>query len=226
MDKKKKLAGLALALLMTNNSSDEAVARNFNQPPILDDTSVSATSDRVIDNKVAKEKLIKALKDMKRNPESVKFHSAMCYKVSRPPKTFDYTCPDCGTVTTHKYRSKAGNMARETASIRRSLSRLPTKVSMSEKSLCSKCKQDEKIKLDFSTSCCECGKNFVWDVDNNMDLAKMDYLFLNFPVTDVDNGLSRGPQINPKKTKEIVEYVSQRLFCPDCIKKLDLTITK
>lgn len=228
MKKNQKIAGIALASLLTM-SGNQAGADSQVGAAASDRFARENDLNRTIElpgsrtnSPIAKQQLIDALKSMKSNPETIEFHSAMCYKVSMDPETVDYSCPGCGKQTTHPYHSNAGQLSREVASIKRSLKNLPAAVSMDETSLCSHCRKTTETGLYFTTQCGECKTEFNWKITNGEDLAKMDWLFLKYPITAVDDGPGRGPLKDPDKVRKMVEFVSEKLFCPACIKKHNL----
>lgn len=228
MKNRNKIAGIALASLMAMTNQQTVAEEQTGAEIPLKPSPFGGKGEEILDpsgrasSPVAKQKIIDGLRSMKRNPEKIEFHSAMCYKVSMDPDTFDYSCPKCGNASTHPYHSQAGRLAREVASVRRSLKNLPTKVEMDETSLCSKCAQDKKVALRFKVACSECSKQISWSISNAAELEKLDWLFLRFPITSVDSGAGYSELKNPAKVKEMVEFISSHLFCPQCIEKLDL----
>ncbi|MEW6711247.1 MAG: hypothetical protein AB1403_15575 [Candidatus Riflebacteria bacterium] len=222
MNKSLKIAGIALAAALTMNQSHAGAETeggcvvSDNQPIPLDQEGIGQQ------NEVSRQKLIDALKAMKNKPESIKFHSAMCYKMALGPDIFEYSCPECGKTTSHKYRSQAGAMARQITSIRRSFANLPAKITIDEKSLCNSCGKGGEAELIFFTECGSCSKSFSWKIQEGTDLEKLEWLFLKYPITELDIGPGRGPQTDPEMVKKMVEFVSGCMFCPECIKKLEL----
>ncbi len=171
---------------------------------------------------LARQQLIDALKSMKKDPEKIEFHSAMCYKMALSPDTCDYSCPSCGKITTYQYHSLGGKLARQIATVRRSLDNLAVKIDVDESSLCQKCQKGNKPELVFTTACGNCNASFTWKIVDDEQLDKLEWLFLKYPVSSLDIGPGVGPTTDPQRVKSMVEFVSGCTFCPDCIKKLDL----
>ncbi|MFZ5951461.1 MAG: hypothetical protein ACOYXC_12200 [Candidatus Rifleibacteriota bacterium] len=222
MKKSLKIAGIALAAMTTMNQTQ--VKAETEGECIVEDTKPIQLDDGITlpGKELSQQKLIDALKAMKNQPDSIKFHSAMCYKMALGPDTFEYSCPDCGKITSHKYHSPGGAMARQITSIRRSFANLPAKITIDEKSLCHFCGKDAEAKLCFFTECGSCSKNFSWKITETEDLEKLEWLFLKYPLAELDIGPGRGPETDPQRVKKMVEFVSGCMFCPECIKKLEL----
>lgn len=226
MKKTSKLAGVAMATLMTV-SNCPVIAGEQASCASCDETASSGEAVGVTgDRALARQKLIDALKSMKNEPEKIEFHSAMCYKMAMPPATVDYTCPGCGNNTTHSYNSPAGEMVRQIASVRRALPNLPVKIALDETALCSKCRKSTQDELVFTSECGKCSASFTWKINNSSDLDRLGWLFLDYPVTVINDGPGRGPLKNPDKVKVMVEFVSSCTFCPKCIEELQLNYEK
>jgi len=227
MKKTSKLAGIAMATMMTVSQSPAIAEENTgcaacSEAPGNDSEPATASSDRSL----ARQKLIDALKSMKNQPEQIEFHSAMCYKMAMPPATVDYTCPGCGASTVHEYNSTSGEMVRQIASVRRALPNLPVKITLDETSLCSKCGKSDRARLAFTSECGKCGASFSWEINSSNDLDKLGWLFLDYPVKTINEGPGYGPVNNPEKVRAMVEFVSGCSFCPKCIKELQLNYEK
>ncbi|OGK11198.1 MAG: hypothetical protein A2W80_06805 [Candidatus Riflebacteria bacterium GWC2_50_8] len=226
MKKTSKLAGVAMATLMAVSNSP-VIAGEQASCASCDETASSGEAVGVAgDRALARQKLIDALKSMKNEPEKIEFHSAMCYKMAMPPATVDYTCPGCGNNTTHSYNSTAGEMVRQMASVRRALPNLPVKIALDETALCSKCRKGTQDELVFTSECGKCSASFTWKISNSNDLDQLGWLFLDYPVTVINDGPGRGPLKNPDKVKAMVEFVSGCTFCPKCIEELQLSYEK
>ncbi|MFZ5950125.1 MAG: hypothetical protein ACOYXC_05450 [Candidatus Rifleibacteriota bacterium] len=185
-------------------------ANDINPLPILKTTAV------------ARQKLIDALREMKNNPEAIEFHSAMCYRMAMPPETIEYSCPDCGKASVYSYNGFPGRVSRQIASIRRSLANLPVKITLNETLMCQHCSPDGEKSLKFVTECGKCHKAFSWQINAENDLDKLGWLFLNYPIESIDMGPGKGFGKKPELIKEMVQFVSGCLFCPECIKLINL----
>jgi len=227
MKKSSKIAGIAMATLMTVSNSP-VIAEETTGCAACSETSSNngETTSVAGDRSLARQKLIDALKSMKNQPEQIEFHSAMCYKMAFPPATIDYTCPACGENTVHQYNSMAGAMVRRISTVRRALPNLPVKITLDETALCSKCSKTERAELVFTTECGKCGTSFSWKTSEGNDLDKLGWLFLEYPVKSIDDGPGRGPLKNPDKVRAMVEFVSGCTFCPKCIEELQLNYEK
>ncbi|KAF1080634.1 MAG: hypothetical protein GQF41_3044 [Candidatus Rifleibacterium amylolyticum] len=223
MKRSSKIAGIAMATLMTVSNSPAIAEENTGCAACSESSGNNGeTASVASDRSLARQKLIDALKSMKNQPEQIEFHSAMCYKMAMPPATVDYTCPGCGANTIHEYNSPAGEMVRQIASVRRALPNLPVKITLDETALCSKCSKSERARLAFTSECGKCGTSFTWEIKDSNDLDKLGWLFLDYPVKSIDDGPGRGPLNNPDKVRAMVEFVSSCTFCPKCIKELQL----
>ena len=229
MKKNKTITGIAVAALMVltgNQGIAESVGEcNFSGVDSQSGntghdsgTVESATTDRAL----ARQKLLDALKSMKNSPEEIEFHSAMCYKMALAPATFDYSCPGCGAVTMHQYHSAAGKLARQIASVRRSLPNLPVEITVNETSLCQHCGKGSEPALAFTSKCGECQTVFTWKIVSDEDLDKLGWLFLDYPFKSLDIGPGKGSSKDPDRVREMVKFVSGCTFCPACVKKLQL----
>ncbi|MBU1108754.1 MAG: hypothetical protein KKB51_18910 [Candidatus Riflebacteria bacterium] len=228
MKNKTKLASLAMAALLAMGSN-QAVAENQTDCESCGDDALpgaTETAPGVPNKALARQKLVDALKSMKNNPEEIQFHSAMCYKMSMPPATFEYSCPDCGTKTSHEYQSTAGKLARQIVTIRRSLPNLPVKISVNETSLCQKCSKSKNAELTFTSECGKCQTIFSWKIGDYSEIEKLGWLFLNYPVKSLDSGAGRGELTDPPRVRAMVEFVSSCTFCPKCIAELQLNYEK
>ncbi len=221
MKRNGNLVGIALASLITMNgtpvtAADQVESSDERQPQVTERQGENAVQV------AARQKLVDALKSMKNNPEAIEFHSAMCYKMAMPPAAFDHSCPTCGHVSALQYHGLAGRMAREMSGIRRSLPNLAVQITVDETALCEKCSKGRQPELVFTTQCGNCPASFTWKISTDAELEKLEYLFINFPATEINLGPGRFELKNPAKVREIVEYVSGCMFCPSCIEKLQL----
>lgn len=221
MKKNEKIISLAMAAMLAMNSN-QAISEETSDSSFDEAQSATATNTGAINSALDRQKLVDALKSMKNKPEEINFHSAMCYKMAMPPAVYEYTCPDCGQISTHKYQSIAGRLSRQIASVRRSLPNLPVKISVNETALCQKCSKTGQPELAFTTNCGNCAATFTWKITSDKELAKLDWLFLDYPVKSISSGPGRGKTIDPDKVREMVEFVSGCFFCPECIEKLQL----
>lgn len=232
MNNHKKFAGLAVAAIvaMTNNQVVAEGTGDCGSCDVKQQSATGQTSVNTPENALARQQLIDALKSMKNNPEAIEFHSAMCYKMAMPPDTFEYSCPDCGTKTTHGYFSISGQMAREIASINRSLASslasLPAIITVNTISLCEKCGKGAPPELIFNTECGNCKTSFPWKISNSEDLNKLNWLFIKYPVKSLDLGPGGSNSTYPERVKEMVKFVSGCVFCPACLDKLQLSDKK
>lgn len=224
--KNRKIASLAVATLLAMTSNHTLAGNENNSgfcpPPQAGGESNPGSTDKTI----ARQKLIDALKSMKSNPGAIEFHSAMCYKMALSPDTFEYSCVTCGAATVHQYHSPGGTLARQIAGIRRSLPNLPVKISVNETSLCQHCGKNGAPELVFTSECGKCQTSFTWKTATHEDIEKLNWLFLEYPVTSIDDGPGKGNSSDPERVKAMVEFVSGCTFCPACIKELQLDIQK
>lgn len=185
-------------------------ADDINSLPILKTTAV------------ARQKLIDALREMKNNPEAIEFHSAMCYRMAMPPETIEYSCPDCGKTSVYSYHGFPGKVSRQIASVRRSLANLPINIALNETLMCQHCSPDGEKALKFTTECGKCHKSFNWQINAETDLDKLGWLFLNYPIKSIDIGPGKDFGSKPELVKEMVQFVSNCLFCTECRKIMNL----
>lgn len=229
MNNHKKFAGLAVAAIvaMTNNQVAAGGTGGCGSCDADQASGTSQSSAPTSDKTLARQQLIDALKSMKNNPEAIEFHSAMCYRMAIPPETFEYSCPDCGAKTKHPYSGTGGRMARETASINRSLAgslaSLPAIITVNTTSLCEKCGKGASPELIFNTECGNCKTSFPWKISTSEDLDKLHWLFIKYPVKSLDLGPGGSNSTDPERVKEMVKFVSGCVFCPECLDKLQLS---
>jgi uncharacterized protein YlaI len=138
-----------------------------------------------------------------------------------PPNEMTFSCPDCGEQTSYKTHSFPGQVAERLSTIARSVSSLEIKIDIDSSDFCKKCSKHEKSPpvLRFSTNCYECNKKFTWQAQNISDLEQLRFLFIKFPITEVNLGHTSTGKVNPKK---LANYISERFFCENCLKKLAL----
>ncbi len=167
--------------------------------------------------------LVESLRALQREPDKVPFHSAMCYDMSMPPVSVQYTCETCGTVTDLPYEGP-GELSEALPYLRRSFRDLPVKVTIDPSHLCSKCGGGKPYCIVMTTECGECGKAFSWNVSTSDEKDRLKLLFIAHPVDSFDagpKGMGRdGP--DAKRVIENADYIASRLFCEDCRKKLGL----
>ncbi|MEW6711248.1 MAG: hypothetical protein AB1403_15580 [Candidatus Riflebacteria bacterium] len=165
-----------------------------------------------------KAKIIESLKAIRKDPATVKFHSAMCYDMVAPPPDTSFACPYCGEPTSYPTESFAGKVADWQASINRFLSLSRVKIEVDFSDFCSKCDKDKEAppQLKLTSHCLDCSATFDWVVCNEEELDQLSLLSLNFPITEVDQGHLGSQKITPEK---LSEYISHRMFCPNCLKK-------
>lgn len=216
----KKLTGLAAATAIALSASPAKAETGCATCPDCDNeqTAQPTESQRTL----ARQQLIEALRAMKNEPEKIEFHSAMCYKMAISPDTCEYPCPGCGAKTTWQFHSMGGKLSRQISTIRRSIPNLPVKVDVDETSLCQKCSKSKEPELVFKTACGNCNASFTWKIADDDEMAKLEWLFLKYPITSLDIGPGRGPTTDIERVKNMVEFVSGCSFCPECIKKLKL----
>lgn len=167
--------------------------------------------------------LIESLRALRREPEKVEFHSAMCYKVARPPESVPYTCNVCGAVTEHPWVG-VGHVVQGLPYLERSLAELPVRITCDPLALCSKCGSGRSPGIVMTTECGECRKPFRWTVTTPEDEGRLRLLFLRHPITSFDAGPGKWMDgSNPERVKEIAEYISSHMFCEDCRSMLGLT---
>lgn len=168
--------------------------------------------------------LVESLRALQREPDNVLFHSAMCYDMTMPPASVQYTCETCGAVTDLPYQGP-GELSVELPYLKRSLRDLPVKVTVDASSLCSKCGGGKPCGIVLTTSCGECGKTFSWSVSTSEEKDRLKLLFIAHPVRFFDAG-PKGMGMDGTDAKRVIEnadYIASRLFCEDCRNKLGLT---
>ncbi|MBP7634768.1 hypothetical protein KBA41_11425 [Candidatus Ozemobacteraceae bacterium] len=167
--------------------------------------------------------LIESLRALRREPEKVEFHSAMCYKIARPPESVPYTCNVCGAVTEHSWAG-VGQIVERLPYLERSLTELPVRITYDASSLCSKCSNGRLPAIEMTTECGECGKAFRWTVSTPEEEEGLRLLFLRHPITSFDAGPGKWPDgPNPERVREIQKYISSHMFCEDCRPSLGLS---
>ncbi|HOT29425.1 MAG TPA: hypothetical protein PLU72_14690 [Candidatus Ozemobacteraceae bacterium] len=167
--------------------------------------------------------LIESLRALRREPEKVEFHSAMCYKIARPPESVSYTCNICGAATEHPWAG-VGQIVQGLPYLERSLSELPVRITYDASPLCSTCGKGRTPGIEMTTECGECGKAFRWTVSSPEEEDRLRLLFLRHPITSFDAGPGKwtdGP--DPERVREIQKYISSHLFCEDCRSALGLS---
>ncbi|HOY65446.1 MAG TPA: hypothetical protein PLP29_01075 [Candidatus Ozemobacteraceae bacterium] len=218
MDRLKNvLAAMLLGVLPTGAMAQEAAGQPAKNP------AESPTPEAKPDD-AKRQALIDSLRALRREPEKVPFHSAMCYDMTMPPESVSYVCEACSGTTELSYRG-LGELSREVPYLKRSLADLPVNVHLDASPLCSKCGAGKTPGIELTTECGECGKSFTWTVSTADEKDRLRLLFVAHPITSFDAGPrgmgDDGP--DPKRVIENAEYIASRLFCEDCRKKLGLT---
>lgn len=214
---KKKALILAAALAGT------AAHAQSPQPlqPDSFDKNLSAPQPKTnseVGNKVNKTTIIESLKAIRKDPTTVKFHSAMCYDMAMPAPDTSFSCPNCGISTSYQTFSFAGKVADWMPSVKRIIKNSAASMSVDFSDFCSKCKtsQGAAPELKFVTQCIDCGKQFDWSVKNETELEQLSLLALKYPIKEVDQGEKGSQLIAPEK---LAEYIAKRFLCTDCRQK-------
>lgn len=162
--------------------------------------------------------IIESLKAIRKDPTTVKFHSAMCYDMAMPAPDTSFYCPECGSSTSYQTRSFAGKVADWMPSVKRIIKNSAARISVDSSDFCSKCKtrQEADPELKFVTHCIDCDKQFEWSVKNETELEQLSLLALKYPIKEVDQGEKGSQLIAPEK---LADYIAKRFFCPDCRQK-------
>jgi hypothetical protein len=213
---KKKALLLALALA----GSTSAHAQTTKQPePARENTNDTIPSEKnAVAAEISKLTIIESLQAIKKDPTTVKFHSAMCYDMAMPPVYTTFSCPTCGTETQYHTQSYQGEVANRVAYLSRSLGQIKAKTAVDFSDFCSKCSKDsdDQPELKFNASCIDCGQSFNWTANTIEELEQLPLLLTDFPVTEVDQGHIGEQKIAPEK---LSEYLSNRLLCQACREK-------
>ena len=210
---KKKALLLAVAL-----ASAATVSGQTSIPPEPAKEGNSSTNegvDNALSQEISKATIIESLQAIQKDPASVSFHSAMCYEMSMPPLDTTFTCPTCGSETKYFAQSYQGKVADLVPYLNRSFKQARVKIDADFSDFCSKCCKDanKEPELKFTTHCLDCRQTFDWTANNIEELDRLGLLFLNFPITEVDQGHKGTQKIEPEK---LSEYISQRFLCPAC----------
>ncbi|MFZ5951460.1 MAG: hypothetical protein ACOYXC_12195 [Candidatus Rifleibacteriota bacterium] len=213
MKKKAIFLAAALAGLAPAVKAQEPVE------PVEPANSGEKVSASVIEvSELEKTKIIESLKAIKKDPSTVKFHSAMCYDMVAPPPDTSFACPYCGEPTSYPSESFAGKVADWQASINRFLNLSRVKIDVDFSDFCSKCDKEKEspARLKFTSHCLDCSATFAWEINNEEELEQLSLLSLSFPITEVDQGHLGSQKISPEK---LSEYISHRMFCPKCLSR-------
>lgn len=214
---KKKALILAAALAGT--------AANAQSPQTLQPDSfekkVSAPQPKInseVESKVNKTTIIESLKAIRKDPTTVKFHSAMCYDMAMPAPDTSFSCPNCGISTSYLTQSFSGKVADWMPSVKRIIKNSAARISVDFSDFCSKCntRQEAEPELKFVTDCIDCGKQFQWSVKNETELEQLSLLALKYPIKEVDQGQMGSQLIAPE---ELADFIAKRFLCPDCRQK-------
>lgn len=169
----------------------------------------------------SKEELNKALKEMSRDPKSIKTVCAMCYKVAMSTNDIEYHCNACGHAKIYPRNSDQGALANMLPIIKRSLGAMPYKISIDDSGLCPVCGKDKSPVLVAHVHCFDCGKEFSWEIRNQHDIDMLKWLYIKPPVKELDaRNLNLGS--NGGGIKEGAIYIRDHVYCPVCRKKIKL----
>ncbi len=218
----KKKAFLLAAALVGVTSTTLPQTSEPNDLVTTTDSGVEANSTaKDARNGITKTTIIESLKTIRKDPATVKFHSAMCYDMVMPPPDTTFSCPACGATTQYKTQSFAGKVADWVPSLERMLGMIQARNRIDYSDFCTSCRKngDQAQQLRFTTHCIDCSKTFNWSVNNEHELEQLRLLTVNFPVTEVDQGEKGSNLIAPE---ELSQYLSHRLLCPECRQKHNL----
>jgi len=213
-----KKKALLLALALAGATTAHAQVASQPEPAREDSNDTAKTEKNAVAGEIDKLTIIESLQAIKKDPTTVKFHSAMCYDMAMPPAYTTFSCPTCGVETQYHTQSYQGEVANRVAYLNRSLGQLKAKTAADFSDFCSKCSKDsdDQPELKFNASCIDCGQSFSWTANTIKELEQLPLLFTDFPVTEVDQGHIGEQKIEPEK---LSEYLSNRLLCPACREK-------
>ncbi len=169
-------------------------------------------------NEIEKAKIIESLQEIRKDPTTVQFHSAMCYDMVMPPPDTTFACPYCGNTAQYPTRSFAGKVADWMPSIERTLALCKVKIEADYSDFCPKCRKDtaQPRSLKFVSYCLDCGEKFNWSASGEKEVEQLTLLALKFPIKEVDQGEKGSMKIEPEK---LSRYISDRFLCPKCREK-------
>lgn len=199
----------------------------------------STKEENVVRTGFSQDELIGSLRKMRRHPEKIKTVCAMCYDMVGPPREVEFQCGKCGRITVYSRESavpgpessenlelskkpQPGILAEKLPYIKRSLAQTPYKVSVDLTGLCPVCGKGKDQVLVMAVSCFNCGREFSWEVKGEKDINMLRWLYLKFPINEVDiteldirNNIIDG-------VRGGAEYIYGHVFCPDCRKKINI----
>ncbi|MFH1067246.1 MAG: hypothetical protein V1746_05035 [bacterium] len=206
---KKILLGVAGFLVTVPTSG---LAEENKEPTNNTDTPLKEQQNK---NRLSKDELVKALKEMKRNPEELsRPQSAMCYDMAAPPDSTEFQCPVCGQQTTYAAGSSEYDLAYEFSYLNRSLTDIPYQISLDSSGLCASCSKGKNKSITAHVACSSCGKEFSWEIKNKTDCYMFRWLYHKLPLQKIE-----------KEKEEIVkgaDYLREHVFCPACRKNIRL----
>ena len=219
MKKKALLIAAALAGAAMN-----ANAQTGEMPAEPSDKGEAKTQEAKNTSKVSeieKTKIIESLKEIRKDPTVVKFHSAMCYDMVMPPPDTTFTCPYCGETAQYRSQSFAGKVSDWMSSIDRTLALCKVKIEVDYSDFCPKCRKDaaQPQALKFVSHCLDCDANFNWSASYESEIEQLSLLAQKFPIKEIDQGEMGSQKIEPEK---LSQYISERFLCPECRQKHDL----
>ncbi|MBU1108753.1 MAG: hypothetical protein KKB51_18905 [Candidatus Riflebacteria bacterium] len=217
MKKKALLIALALAgsATVSGQTSDQPEPGREEKSITNEGADRSELTDNGLSHEIDKTTIIDSLQAIRKDPASVKFHSAMCYDMSMPPVDTTFICPACGEETKYYAASFMGKVADLVPYLNRSFKQAKVKIDADFSDFCSKCCKDasKEPELKFTTHCLDCGQTFDWKATKFEELDQLSLLFLSFPITEVNQGQIGTEKIEPEK---LSEYLSNRFLCPLC----------
>ncbi len=180
--------------------------------------------DERTESNFSKEALIDSLKEMNRDPKKVNFISAMCYDMAASPNEITFQCEICGFDAVYATDSEQGRLTQQLPYIKRILAETPYKIKVDSSGLCPVCGKGKDQVLVMNVNCFDCGKPFSWQVKNENDMEMLKWLRLKPPIKEIDLGQAVDRDLDEKekaaRVKSITEYITARVFCPECRKKL------
>ena len=214
MNKKALLIAAALA----GSPSVNAQTTTLPEPARDENTMARGNPENSMSSAITKTTIIESLQAIRKDPATIKFHSAMCYDMSMPPADTTFSCPDCGAVTQYLRRSFQGKVAEQMPSLQRSLTNATVKISVDSSDFCNKCSKNigKEPELRFITHCLDCGQTFPWKITQTEEINRLELLFVSFPLTSIDMGQKGSQLIEPEK---LAEYLANRFLCPVCCEK-------
>jgi ribosomal protein L37AE/L43A len=207
-------AALAGASINANAQSGELPVEPLDQPEVKATTGKSGNKA----NEIERTKIIESLQQIRKDPTTVQFHSAMCYDMVMPPPDTTFTCPYCGNTAQYSTQSFAGKVADWMPSIDRTLALCKVKMEVDYSDFCPKCRKDEAQprSLKFVSYCLDCGEKFGWSASGEKEIEQLSLLAQKFPIKEIDQGEKGSMKIEPEK---LSQYISNRFLCPKCREK-------